>query len=177
VGAAPLPPPVVVEPPPPPPDPALLADALQRVASLEDEGRREVCYVTLMKVLGNIHASPTEGKFRRLPLTSPKLMASVLDIPGGRDVLHAAGFTVDEDSLCLLAAITSVEAALGDVRASAEKLVMDRMRRERDEKIQLAKEKAGQKILGKGRKLDPDMLETLARAKQDQQDLDYRRNK
>jgi len=164
-------------PPPPPADPDLLASALQRLCQHADWDQREACYTTLLKVLTNIHLSPSEPKFRGLPLYSQKLASTVFDVPGGRDVLHAAGFVVDTDVMSLPASVNSVEATLQEVRVQAEKAAMDRKRRDRDARIQVEKELASKKHLPKGRKLDAAMLETLAKVKEDQELRDIWRNR
>jgi len=164
-------------PPQPPADPALLTCALQRLHEHADWDKREGCYTTLLKILTNIHLSPSDPKFRRLPVSSQKLAATVFDVPGGRDVLHGVGFAADTDVMSLPSSVCSVEATLQEVRMQAEKAAMERKRRERDARIQAEKELASTNILPKGRKLDAGMLETLAKVKEDQELREMWRNK
>jgi len=152
-------------------DALLFTNALQRITYCEDMVRREACYATLIKVFRNIQSAPLDPKFRRIPLASRKLASDVLAIPGGRDVLLGVGFVEDGDAFSLPVAVYSVEAALIELRAVAEKVALDRKRHERDAKIDIEKEKAKKKSMGKGRKLDKDMLETLAKVKDDQEIL------
>jgi hypothetical protein len=56
------------------------------------------CFATLSNICLNIVASPAEPKFRRLRLGNATLHAKLFSIPGGRAVLTALGFVLEEST-------------------------------------------------------------------------------
>ena len=72
-----------------------LGDALDLVLCSE---QNRVAFATLNQICLNIVANPAEAKFRRLKLSNPALTAKIFSVPGGRDVLTALGFVLEESA-------------------------------------------------------------------------------
>jgi len=92
------------------------------IAMLRDAriGDFEQAHSTLQKLLGNIVANPTEGKFRKLRTTNAKISALLATL-GVRAVLVGAGFVEEGEFLVLpeSAAVDGVQAALDALAAHA----------------------------------------------------------
>eukprot|EP00930_Biecheleria_cincta_P070170 TRINITY_DN57816_c0_g1_i1.p1 TRINITY_DN57816_c0_g1~~TRINITY_DN57816_c0_g1_i1.p1 ORF type:complete len:228 (-),score=52.70 TRINITY_DN57816_c0_g1_i1:423-1049(-) len=108
--------------------------------------KQEPCYVTLLKLLGNIVDNPSETKFRRLKTSNTVLRAKVFDVPGAQEFLLAAGF-VEVDGEDAMDLSDSHPAGLAPVRAvlrkHADEQNNNELRRQRDARI--AEEKAKSK--------------------------------
>lgn len=92
---------------------SMLADA--RIGEFSDASS------TLNKILGNIVASPTEAKYRKLRVSNAKIGA-LLATRGVRALLIGAGFVEEGEFLVLpeAADVAGVEAAIAGLAAQAE---------------------------------------------------------
>mmetsp|Transcript_9800 Transcript_9800/g.17631 ORF Transcript_9800/g.17631 Transcript_9800/m.17631 type:complete len:417 (-) Transcript_9800:134-1384(-) len=64
------------------------------IAVLVSGGEGTPTAATLRKVLGNISSDPQNEKFHRLRMGNPKVQETVTGVPGGLELLVAAGFDV-----------------------------------------------------------------------------------
>lgn len=123
-------------------DRAAVMAALLRIRECEWT-TQETCYVTLLKVLRNVMASPAEPKFRRLNTSNAVLRTKVFDVPGAAEFLRAAGFIEDAGGFVVLPqtseAQAQVAAASAALQRQADEAQMDELRRERDQRIASAK--------------------------------------
>lgn len=62
---------------------------------------QEVCYATMLKVLGNIAANPGEAKFCSLKIENAAIQNKILKFDGARGFLEAIGFREDAGALVL----------------------------------------------------------------------------
>lgn len=125
---------------------AALKAALKHIEESSNWQTQETCYVTLLKLLGNVVEHPAEAKFRLLKLTNAALKAKVFDVVGAKDMLLVAGFRemADGEAFELPAALSgSYVAAVRDaLQQHANQAKLNELRRERDERIAAAKEEA-----------------------------------
>lgn len=97
---------------------------------------QETMYGTVLHILRNASASPTEAKFRSVRKTAAKLQATVLAVEGGPELLEWAGF-LDTGERYELSdeAVASAESKRAELEAHAP-VARDRcFRRERDARI------------------------------------------
>lgn len=152
----------------PPQDAELLSAALLQV-SKSQWSTQETCYTTLHKIFSNICLQPAEPKFRRISKTSKRMVADVLSVPGASNILIASGFEDCEDAFTLPSTVTSVEAVLCELQASAGRASMDWKRQERDARIQRERARQGKNQLVVKAKISNEMKTTLQRIKDDQE--------
>eukprot|EP00929_Paragymnodinium_shiwhaense_P104197 TRINITY_DN6833_c0_g1_i1.p1 TRINITY_DN6833_c0_g1~~TRINITY_DN6833_c0_g1_i1.p1 ORF type:complete len:200 (+),score=68.06 TRINITY_DN6833_c0_g1_i1:54-653(+) len=122
--------------------------ALRRLSTEAEWSRQECCYVTLLKLLGNIVDKPTEAKFRHLSLENAALKNKVFDVPGGVDYLVAVGFKQLPDGKALelpAEAIHAVAEAKLHLKRFADEANMNHLRHERDARIAEERRKAAEK--------------------------------
>jgi len=74
---------------------------LEKLAKIDPWEDQEMCYVTMLKVLGNIVANPTEGKFFSLKIENAAIQKKILSHDGARGFLEALGFREDAGALKL----------------------------------------------------------------------------
>jgi len=73
-------------------------DKLQEITPWADQ---EICYVTMLKVLGNIAKNPGEPKFLSLKIDNAAIQNKILRFAGARDFLEALGFREEGGALVL----------------------------------------------------------------------------
>mmetsp|Transcript_46264 Transcript_46264/g.100581 ORF Transcript_46264/g.100581 Transcript_46264/m.100581 type:complete len:203 (+) Transcript_46264:62-670(+) len=124
---------------------ATVPAALGRISQSE-WAQKEVCYATLLKLLGNILANPSVDKYRHLKTTNATLQAKVFAVPGALEFLLAAGFVqADGESLEMpsgSSAADALTAAVASLRHQADEENMNELRRQRDERIVEERKKA-----------------------------------
>merc|ERR1712176_1378226 len=81
-------------------DAAAAINELWKLSEVEWEAQ-EVCYVTMLKVLGNIAANPGEAKFCSIKIENAAIQNKVLKHNGARAFLEAVGFRENAGSLVL----------------------------------------------------------------------------
>lgn len=69
---------------------------LLAISPWEDQ---EVCYVTMLKLLGNIVSHPGEAKFCSVKIENPAIHKKILRFDGARGFFEAIGFCEDSGSL------------------------------------------------------------------------------
>merc|ERR1711865_1233768 len=74
---------------------------MEKLAKIDPWADQEVCYVTMLKVLGNIVANPTEGKFFSLKIENAAIQKKILSHDGARGFLEALGFRENAGALVL----------------------------------------------------------------------------
>jgi len=74
---------------------------LDKLANIDPWADQETCYVTMLKVLGNIVANPTEGKFFSLKIENAAIQKKILSHDGARGFLEALGFRENAGALTL----------------------------------------------------------------------------
>jgi len=113
------------------------------------QGEFDGVYATLSKILGNIVASPTEAKFRKLRTTNAKIGA-LLATRGVRAILTGAGFVEEGGEFLVLpesASVDGVQAAIDKLQAqvterqASEGAARAALQAERKEKENLENEK------------------------------------
>eukprot|EP00931_Biecheleriopsis_adriatica_P067744 TRINITY_DN41809_c0_g1_i1.p1 TRINITY_DN41809_c0_g1~~TRINITY_DN41809_c0_g1_i1.p1 ORF type:complete len:309 (-),score=81.42 TRINITY_DN41809_c0_g1_i1:144-1028(-) len=75
--------------------------ALDQLSEVEPWADQELCYVTMLKVLGNIVANPGEAKFSSLKIENPAIQNKILRFNGARAFLEATGFRENAGALVL----------------------------------------------------------------------------
>jgi hypothetical protein len=104
------------------------ADAcLKVIDAFRVGGKGFECVKTLKKMLQNVHANPTELKFRKVNLVNETFKAKVGSVQGGTAILKAAGFDVspdDENTLILAtdADLQRLEQVLDRVKTQEAKM-------------------------------------------------------
>jgi thioredoxin 1 len=66
--------------------------ALAALLAVPDKARAHAAASTIVKIVANILSNPAEPKFRALKCDNRQVKQKVLECPGGRDLLLAAGF-------------------------------------------------------------------------------------
>lgn len=155
-------------------DKELLAASLARLSQC-DWDAQEACLRTLLKIVGNISLDPRSAKFRQVPKSSKRFAADVLSVPGGTGVLQAAGFIEDGDAWCLPEDAGSLRRLLAELQGFAQDATMRQRRRERDAKIQVERARKKNYLVNAPR-LDEDMQATMARIKNDQEEIAAQRS-
>lgn len=74
---------------------------LEKLAIIDPWADQETCYVTMLKVLGNIVANPTEEKFFSLKIENAAIQKKILSHDGARGFLEALGFRENAGALTL----------------------------------------------------------------------------
>mmetsp|Transcript_62873 Transcript_62873/g.138419 ORF Transcript_62873/g.138419 Transcript_62873/m.138419 type:complete len:315 (+) Transcript_62873:69-1013(+) len=74
---------------------------LPKLLDIQPWEDQEVCYVTMLKVLGNIVANPGEAKFCSLKLENAAIQKKILRFDGTRGFLEATGFRENAGALVL----------------------------------------------------------------------------
>lgn len=80
--------------------PAALRE-LTKLLNVEPWADQEVCYTTMLKVLGNIVAHPGEAKFHSLKVENAAIQNKILRHDGARGFLEATGFRESDGVLTL----------------------------------------------------------------------------
>jgi len=103
--------------------------------------RKEPAMHLLLRILGNVINEPENPKYRTLRRDNPKVAGQVLSIPGGFEILHAAGFRCHTPGLVLGAGVSvaDVAAVRDELQDFAEVEALGQKRRERDARIARAK--------------------------------------
>merc|ERR1719221_265003 len=81
--------------------PAALAQ-LPRLGEIEPWEDQEACFVTMVKLLGNVASNPGEAKFCSLKLENAALQKKVWRFGGARGYLEATGFREAADGSALV---------------------------------------------------------------------------
>jgi len=76
-------------------------EALAKLSQTTAWADQELCYVTMLKVLGNIAANPGEPKFMSLKIDNAAIQNKILRFAGARDFLEALGFREEGGALVL----------------------------------------------------------------------------
>jgi len=87
-------------------------EAVAKLGEISPWADQELCYVTMLKVLGNIAASPGEPKFLSLKIDNAAIQNKILRFAGARDFLEALGFR-EEGKALVLPPSCSANAKLG----------------------------------------------------------------
>lgn len=74
---------------------------MTKLGKIEPWADQEICYVTMLKVLNNIVANPTESKFFSLKIENQAIQNKILRHDGARGFLEAVGFREDGGALVL----------------------------------------------------------------------------
>jgi len=82
-------------------NPPAVLSALASLNEIQPWADQETCYVTMLKVLGNIAANPGEAKFCSLKVENAAIQNKILRFNGARGFLEAAGFRESAGALVL----------------------------------------------------------------------------
>jgi len=110
-------------------------EALAKLYEITPWADQELCYVTMLKVLGNIVANPGEQKFMSLKIDNAAIQNKILRFAGARDFLEALGFH-EEGGALVLPPSCNANAKLGHetLQGHANEANYHQIRRERHAK-------------------------------------------
>mmetsp|Transcript_89133 Transcript_89133/g.260569 ORF Transcript_89133/g.260569 Transcript_89133/m.260569 type:complete len:380 (-) Transcript_89133:210-1349(-) len=74
---------------------------LAKLSEVEPWEDQELCYMTMLKVLGNIAANPGEAKYFSLKIDNAAIQNKILKFNGARGYLEAVGFRENSGALAL----------------------------------------------------------------------------
>lgn len=120
---------------------------LLNLSSVEPWADQEVCYVTMLKVLGNIVANPTEAKFFSLKIENPAIQNKILRHNGARGYLEALGFGENAGALVLpVSQAEQAKAGHAMLQGYANEALFQNIRKERiakaNEEVAIAEKEA-----------------------------------
>lgn len=72
---------------------------LQKLLEISPWEDQELCYVTMLKLLGNIGSHPGEAKFCSVKIENPAIQNKILRFAGARQFFEAIGFCEESGSL------------------------------------------------------------------------------
>lgn len=121
---------------------------LPKLLKIDPWEDQEVCYVTLLKVLGNIAANPGEPKFCSIKIENPGIQKKLLRFDGVRGFLEAVGFRENEGALVMpVERHNQAQMAREMLQGFADEAAYNRIRRERHAKA--SEETKKQELLDK----------------------------
>jgi len=128
-------------------DAAAAMAEMQKLTEIQPWEDQEICYVTMLKLLGNIVANPGETKFRSFKIENPAIQKKFLKFDGARGFFEAIGFREDSGALVFPTERTVAQAKLAHemLEGFANEAQYANIRKERHAKAKEVAEKEAEK--------------------------------